>query len=194
MKNQKRTAVVSRKNKSRCTIDGGALQPIIQLAMQLEAGQLVRVTCSNVIGYPHDGIVSVAYGREYTAASAADVLEAVRVIHFCRGEPGGEDADELRVRETSLAWFVGMGKDAHIVVGAPPAFPPDVIVRRARARLGEGGYRVHRRNCKSFATDCYYGRAVLQAVINVGYGIAASLVLIAGAVVYAAHQFAHTPW
>ena len=174
----------------------------VSFAMQLTAGQLIRVTCTKVIDYPHDGIVSMAYNKSYSEADAADVMMSVRVIHFCRGDPQsgfpdgtrGDPLDELRVRETTLAWFVAQGRAACIVAGPPSPFLPDRIVSKARDLLGAGEYKLAKRNCQSFASHCYYGRAVSVAVLHAGYTISASLVLVAGAVLVAAYQFAHTPW
>ncbi len=158
--------------------------------MQLECGDLIRVNCTNVVSFPHDGIVAKAFKTSYSHTDTADVLATVRVVHFCRGDPSqpvGDDGagevalDELRVRETSLAWFVRQGSDPQIVVGAPSPFPPDKIVRRARSKLGAGGDKVHKRNCQSFATDCYYGVAKSEAVLRAGWAIGVALVALAGA-------------
>jgi hypothetical protein len=178
-------------------------QEQIEFAMQLSAGDLIRVKCTNVLVYPHDAIVVKAYERLYNQADAAVVMAAVRVVHFCRGDPSqqpGDDGagnvplDELRVRETSLAWFVQLGSNPEIVVGPPSPFKPDEIVRRARSKLGASGYKLLRRNCQSFATDCYYGVAKSEAVMRAGYALGGGLVVLAGAVIYAARQLAYTPF
>ena len=164
--------------------------------MQISPGQIVRVNCLSVasISYPHDGIVS------RSGKSPADF----RVIHFCRADPkqGFDDGarsaakDELAVRETSLEWFVAMGSAPHVVANArsPSPFTPEEVVRRARAQLGAAKYRLHRRNCQSFATHCYYGEVYSEAVATAGYCIAAALLAVAAAVVYATNRFASTPW
>lgn len=99
--------------------------------------------------------------------------------------------DELRVRETSLAWFVSQGKDPIIVVGPPSPFSPKQIVARARAMLGAGNYELHKRNCQSFATDCYYGVAFSEAVLRAGSTIAGGVVV---AAVVLAGFIASPPW
>jgi hypothetical protein len=158
--------------------------------MQLSTGQLIRVTCTNVLDYPHDGIVSVGYGAAYVHADAAGVLAAVRVIHFCRGDPAqrsfpdgagpGDPLSHMLVRETSLAWFVSQGRDACIVAGPPSQYTPEQVVQRARQLLGA--------DCQSFATHCYYGVAHSEAVRRAGMWLAGGLVVLA-ATVYAA-----APW
>lgn len=160
--------------------------------MRLAASQLIRVTCTNVVDYPHDGIVSQALERSYSPDEAEMVAHAVRVIHFCRGDPhsafddGAGDApiDELRVRETTLAWFMRQGRDAHIVIGPPSPFSPGEIVGRARASLGLGGHAFCKRNFQSFATNCYYGVAHSEAVLRAGYWIAGGLVALAVSLIF----------
>lgn len=168
--------------------------------MQLSAGQLISVTCTNVVNYPHEGIVSLPYDKTYSPADTGVVMKNVRVIHFCRGDPdrsfpdgtaAGDPDSELRVRETSLAWFAFQGQDARIVAGPLSPFSPDRIVRNARELLGA---REYNRNCQSFANHCYYGKAVSNAILTGGYIIGAHLLAAAGAVVYVANQLAHTPW
>jgi hypothetical protein len=97
--------------------------------------------------------------------------------------------DELIVRETSLAWFVKQGSNPEIVVGPASPFEPHEIVQRARDQLGAAKYKLQKRNCQSFATHCYYGVAKSEAVLRAGYALAGGLVVLAGAVVYAARQF-----
>ena len=178
-------------------------QMMVSFAMQLSAGQLISVTCKNVVDYPHEGIVSLPYGKMYLPDDAGVVMRNVRVIHFCRGDPdrsfpdGTTDGDpdsELRVRETNLAWFTSQGRDACIVAGPPSPFSPNRIVRNARELLGARDYNVFKRNCQSFANYCYYGKAVSNAVLTGGYIIGAGLVVAAGGVVYVANLLAHTPW
>jgi hypothetical protein len=179
-------------------VSGRSSPPSIEeFAMQLSAGDLIRVTCTNVLDYPHDGIVSVSYNKAYTASDTASVLADVRVIHFCKGDPdhaGGAPLDELRVRETSLAWFVAHGKAPCIVGGPPSPYSPQQVVHNARSKLGAAEYKPHKRNCQSFATHCYYGVAVSEAVLRVGYTVAAALLALTVAVVYATEKFARTPW
>jgi hypothetical protein len=175
-------------------------------AMQLSGGQIVKVTCNRVLDYPHDGIVSRSYNKEYTARDASDVLNSVHVIHFCRGDPqplfddgsGKAPLDELRVRETSLSWFVAQGRDPRIGSGPPSPFSPDEVVKRARACLGAADYKARKRNCQSFATHCYYGVDHSAAVVRAGYLIAGAVmvgaVVVAGAVVASVTQLASTPW
>jgi hypothetical protein len=167
------------------------------------AGQIIRVTCSNVLDYPHDGIVSLAHSSVHSDKDAPQVLHNVRVLHFCRGDPhssfddgaGTAARDELRVRETSLAWFCDQGKQPRMVGGPPSAYSPEEVVRRARRYLGASEYDLKRRN---FVTHCYYGISRSEAVMRAGYvlagGVLAAAVCVAGAVLYAAGQMAHTPW
>ncbi len=171
--------------------------------MQLSAGQLISVTCTNVVNYPHEGIVSLPYDKTYSPADAGVVMKHVRVIHFCRGDPdrsfhdgtaAGDPDSELRVRETSLAWFASHGQDARIVAGPPSPFSPDRIVRNARELLGAREYNFFKRNCQSFANHCYYGKAVSNAILIAGNILGAALLVAAGTVVYIAHNLAHTPW
>lgn len=173
----------------------GISQMMVSFAMQLSAGQLISVTCKNVVDYPHEGIVSLPYGKVYSPDDADVVMRNVRVIHFCRGDPDqsfpdgtteGDPDSELRVRETGLAWFTSQGRDACIVAGPPSPFPPNHIVRNARELLGA------RDNCQSFANYCYHGKAVSNAaVLTGGYIIGAALIVAAGGAVYV---LAHTPW
>ena len=167
-------------------------QIMVSFAMQLSVGQLISVTCKNVVDYPHEGIVSLPYGKMYLPDDDTDVMRNVRVIHFCRGDPDrsfpdgtteGDPDSELRVRETSLAWFTSQGRDACIVAGPPSPFSPIRIVRNARELLGK-------RNCQSFANYCYYGKAVSNAVLTGGYIIGAALIVAAGGVVYVANLLA----
>jgi hypothetical protein len=173
--------------------------------MQLSAGDLIRVTCTNVLDYPHDGIVSVSYNKAYSASDGpSGLLADVRVIHFCKGDPtantgvddgtGGAPLGELRVRETSLAWFVAQGKAPCIVGGPPSPYTPQQVVHNARSKLGAADYKPHKRHCQSFASHCYYGVAVSEVVLRVGYTVAAALLALSLAVLYATEKFARTPW
>ena len=163
--------------------------------MQLYPGQLIRVTCGSIVKFPHDGIVS-------KTTSGVQTSQDVCVIHFCRADPaqlfcdGAADQapETLVVRETMLSWFLASGTDAIVVAGPPSPFMPNEVVRRARSKLGAAEYKLHKRNCQSFATHCYNGKAFSEAVESAGQIIAGALVVLAVAVYLAAKQFASTPW
>ncbi len=62
------------------------------------------------------------------------------------------------IEETSLESFArqfGFAVRPHVA----PAFSPDEIVRRAKARLGENRYAIITNNCEHFCEWCIGGRA-----------------------------------
>jgi hypothetical protein len=142
----------------------------------------------------HDGILVV--GAPEKAMSDAALLRHMRIVHFCKGNPQSEfddgalhaPMDEMRVRETSLAWFLRDGTAPEIVdnLTRTPAFPPDVIVQRARSFLGAKRYNV--------STYCVYGNALSEAVQRVGLYIGGALVTVGLCVVLATRELVRTPW
>ncbi len=89
-----------------------------------------------------------------------------------------------------------MGDSPHIVedVTRPPAYPPAVIVLRARGFLGARDYRMVSRNCQSFVTHCVYGTAFTDAVQRAGLYVGGAIMALGLCVIVAAYELSHTPW
>ncbi len=62
------------------------------------------------------------------------------------------------IEETSLECFANQF-DLRVQPHAAPAFSPEEIVRRAKARIGEDRYGVLSNNCEHFSEWCIRGRA-----------------------------------
>ena len=81
------------------------------------------------------------------------------------------------IEETSVDAFAkqfGLRVKPH----AAPAFSPDEIVRRAKARLGEDRYGVLSNNCEHFSEWCICGRArssQIEALVEIPVRLAQSL-------------------
>jgi hypothetical protein len=76
-----------------------------------------------------------------------------RVVHYAglaRGRFRG------RIEEVSLAKFAD-GRSVWTRNSHLPAFVPQEVIRRARARVGENRYRVFRNNCEHFCEWCLRG-------------------------------------
>ena len=76
-----------------------------------------------------------------------------RVVHYSglsRGWRGGP------VEEVSLAEFA-RGRPVRVRVHVDPRFDRDVVVARARSRLGEDRYRALSNNCEHLCEWCIYG-------------------------------------
>ncbi len=81
-----------------------------------------------------------------------------RVIHYTGAiwqKITGER--DFSVRQDSLETFRGSGKV--VVVKHKKRSPADIVVKRARARLGEKRYNLATNNCEHFATKCATGEA-----------------------------------
>lgn len=139
-----------------------------RLARPAQEGDVIGV---QRLGFAHYGI----YASEY------------EVIHFRApdGELGG--LGDAQVITTTVADFLG-DADGYFVLdamerarsardyvdGVTPVvsvFPPSVVVARARARLGEGGYDLVGWNCEHFAWWCKTGEAASVQVVDVVAGI-----------------------
>jgi hypothetical protein len=165
--------------------------------MLLQSGHLLEVTRHKVVGCPHYAIVSSPFAREYTDEDAKAVMDAVRVIHFCRGDPLSTFDDGSKgaplstpcVRETTLARFVSMGVNPCIEGGGPPSsFLPDEVVGRARAELGS---TTSHRDGQSFATYCYYGIGRRDAVrFKIAAVVFATVCVLAAGIAWVGHELA----
>lgn len=178
------------------------VQLTAEFRMGLQAGQIISITCVSAgITYPHYGIIVVGAPKQL---ADADVLQYVRVVHFCRGDPSslfddgtmGAPQEELRVRETTLAWFISMGTEPKIVVDItkPPSFSVGVIVRRARSFLGAADYKVYKRKCQSFVTHCVYGQALSYTVQRAGMLIGGTVIAFGACIIVASYRLAITQW
>lgn len=81
------------------------------------------------------------------------------VIHYT--DANGSDFKGI-VQETSLYSFLN-GRDRYSVcefssVDYPHIYSPDETVRRARSKLGQGGYNFFTHNCEHFAVWCKTGK------------------------------------
>jgi hypothetical protein len=78
-----------------------------------------------------------------------------RVVHY-----GGLSASgSFRagpVEEVSIEEF-GRGRPVGVCEDAPASFGRDVVVARARSRLGENAYRILSNNCEHFCEWCLHG-------------------------------------
>jgi hypothetical protein len=109
--------------------------------------------------YTHDGIVS--------EVNAGDM----KIIHFSMPLPGGR---ERVVRETDLPGFLGGCSENRLKVRMKRThIPPEEVVLRARQHLGAADYDVFNRNCQSFASWCYTGKAISREVQIAGMILAA---------------------
>jgi hypothetical protein len=111
----------------------GALQPVdLSAAIPLGA-HLVTPRC----GFTHHGIY-VGNGR---------VVQYTGLSRSLRGGP---------VQEVSLAEFENC-RGVAIASSSQTRYPPDVVVERARSRLGENAYRIATNNCEHFSSWCLRG-------------------------------------
>ncbi len=77
-----------------------------------------------------------------------------RVIHYA----GRMRYPEGLVEEVTVAEFC-RGRALAVAGMAAPSFDAEEIVRRARSRLGEQGYRVLSNNCEHFCSWCIDGQS-----------------------------------
>jgi hypothetical protein len=89
-------------------------------------------------GYSHHGV--------YVGSS--------RVVHYAGLSGGLWQCGP--VEEVSLLRF-GRGNGVRIVEHVAPAYCPEQVVRRARARVGEDDYRLLTNNCEHFCNWCVSG-------------------------------------
>jgi hypothetical protein len=78
-----------------------------------------------------------------------------KVVHYAglaRGQFRG------RIEEVSLAQFA-YGRSVWTRSSDLPAFDPQEVIRRARARVGENRYRILRNNCEHFCEWCLRGES-----------------------------------
>lgn len=62
------------------------------------------------------------------------------------------------VEETTLAAFAG-GRPVAVRRDVPERFPAELVVERARSRLGENRYRIVSNNCEHFCAWCVCGES-----------------------------------
>ena len=79
----------------------------------------------------------------------------VTVIHYVETSGPGDSRGE--VRETNLKKFLDGAEDYTVHHFSGPTFSGEETVRRARSKLGEGGYSVVWKNCEHFAAWCKTG-------------------------------------
>lgn len=108
---------------------------------RIEPGMILRV---NRTGYRHYGV--------YVGNKS--------VIHYTSDD--GDTSSDNRIRETSLAWFLGPSDVVQVIafpdeVDGKPILSREKAVANARSRLGEGGYNVRTNNCQHFAIWCRTG-------------------------------------
>ncbi|GHU02149.1 hypothetical protein FACS1894147_03420 [Spirochaetia bacterium] len=89
-----------------------------------------------------------------------------KVIHFT--PRNGDFGVQAAVRETSLARFA---KGNRIAVSdfshnSGQVYSPDGTVRRARSKIGQGGYNLVFNNCEHFANWCKTGKRHSRQVEN----------------------------
>jgi len=60
------------------------------------------------------------------------------------------------VEEVSLAVFEG-GRGVFLRIDSDARYPADVVVERARSRVGEHRYRIATNNCEHFCSWCLHG-------------------------------------
>lgn len=145
--------------------------------------------------YPHDGIIS----------EVGDNIDSIKVIHFtnkdpeCTEDDGANNKDGLYVRRTSLRYFLKNSsvKDTEIEA-KQSVFLPETVVNRAESLLGTSDYDLKKRNCQSFASHCYFGKADSPAVRCVARWIASSILLgaciVAFSILGASELYSRTPF
>jgi hypothetical protein len=84
------------------------------------------------------------------------------VIHYRK-------TNQATIAQTSISEFA-MGNRI-FVKRFPVSFIPDIVVERAKSRLGEQRYSLLTNNCEHFATWCSTGYSECQQLANFGAGV-----------------------
>ena len=175
-----------------------------KLIKMIRVGQLMRTKyriCINkdtsyVGKYPHEGIISFV-----PSMKSKDLLDTIKVIHFTNKDyeapfdDGAGNQEGLYVRETTLRKFLlGSIVEDTEIESKLSRFSPEIVVDVAKKLLGQSDYCLRSRNCQSFATHCYFGKADSSVVRSAGRLIAFSIFSLAVTILGISEFSSRTPF